>query len=62
MAGKREQRGGGLTFLNHRAAFVRRFVLAEVLAPARGKVVRLARRMPPTPAPAQPEPKPAEKK
>ena len=34
---------GGLAFLNDRAAFVRRFVLAEVLAPPRGKVVRLAR-------------------
>ena len=46
----------GLAFLNDRAAFVRRFVLAEVLAAPRGKVVRLARgrRVEPKAEPAVP--------
>jgi hypothetical protein len=49
--------GRKLGFLNERAAFVRRFVLAEVLGPPRGRVVRLPRRSPPPIAPAEP-PKP----
>ena len=51
---------GGLAFLNDRAAFVRRFVLAEVLAPPRGKVVRLprGRRAEPKAAPVAAEEKP----
>jgi hypothetical protein len=43
--------GNGLAFLNDRAAFVRRFVLAEVLAAPRGKTVRLARGRRAEPAP-----------
>jgi hypothetical protein len=51
--------GGGLAFLNDRAAFVRRFVLAEVLAPPRGMVVRLprGRRVDPKPAPVVTKPR-----
>ena len=37
------RRGNGLAFLTDRAAFVRRFVLAEVLAPPRGKTMRFGR-------------------
>jgi hypothetical protein len=51
--------GGKLAFLNDRAAFVRRFVLAEVLGPPRGRVVRLPRRPAAAPAaPAEPPKKP----
>ena len=48
--------GRKLGFLNERHAFVRRFVLAEVLGPPRGRVVRLPRRPPPGPAVAPAEP------
>jgi len=46
-------RKGGLDFLADRTAFVRRFILAEVLGPPRGLAVRRPRR-PQPPAPAKP--------
>jgi hypothetical protein len=42
-----------LAFLNDRAAFVRRFVLAEILGPPRGRLLRGPPR-PPVPPPASP--------
>ena len=52
---------GGLAFLNDRAAFVRRFVLAELLGPPKGMTVRFARRraVPPAPDAAAAAKKPA---
>jgi hypothetical protein len=38
-----------LGFLNERTAFVRRFVLAQVLGPPRGRTVRLPRTKAPPP-------------
>ncbi len=48
--------GGGLGFLTDRAQLVRRFVLAEILGPPRGRVPRGMHRVTPVAPPQPPTP------